>query len=283
MRKKIFSIIVIFSLSISLLAIVQLIPSAAAKIDNSIPALSMPIEHVNYTITSVNDTLWAKIDGEYPIYIQNQFTSDMPMVYPMPPGTTNIHVWLDGQELNWSNYTQSNPDALHQTAIGDWWMIYSVLPNVSGSFTLKIHYEHPLEMVNDSYLFLYDLNISPYLSEQNENSSAYFTVRMDTNFTNMNAYTAPPDSVSSEWRPITYTTNTENSTTIVSILMYSEYPGISGKPLPGDLVVEFSNINQNTDFPTWLIAVLSAAVLLLVAAFYIKKRNRFSRNKEYTP
>lgn len=264
-------------------AILQFVPFCSGDSDSSIPTLSMLIEHVNYTITSVNDTLWAKIDGEYPIYIQNQFNGDMPMVYPMPPGTTNIHVWFDDQELNWSNFTESNPDAIHQTAIGDWWMIYSVLPNVSGFFVLKIHYEHPLEMVNDNYLFLYDLNISPYLSEQNENSTAYFTVRIETNTTNLHAYTAPPDSVASEWKPINYTTTTDGSTTVVSIPMYSEYSGVSGKPLPGDLVVEFSNRNQNTDFPTWLIAVLSAVVLLLVAVFYVKRRNRVSRNKEYTP
>lgn len=283
MRKKIFLIIAILSLFVSLFAILQFVPFCSGDSDGSIPTLSMPIEHVNYTITNVNDTLWAKIDGEYPIYIQNQFNGDMPMVYPMPPGTTNIHVWLDGQELSWSNYTQSNPDALHQTAIGDWWMIYSVLPNVSGSFTLKIHYEHPLEKVNDSYLFLYDLNISPYLSEQNENSTAYFTVRIETNTTNLHAYTAPPDSVTSEWKPINYTTTTNGSTTIVSIPMYSEYPGVSGKPLPGDLVVEFSNPNQTTEFQTWIIAVGLVAVLLLASAFYVKRRNRVSRNKEYTP
>jgi hypothetical protein len=275
MREKIFSIIVIVSLFISVYSSLQFVPPVSADLDNSIPTLSMPIEHVNYTITSINSTLWAKIDGEYPIYIQNQFTGDMPMVYPMPPGTTNIHVWLDGQELSWSNFTQSNPDALHQTALGDWWMIYSVLANVSGSFTLRIHYEHPLEMVNGSYLFLYDLNISPYLSEQNENSSAYFTVRMETNFTNINAYTAPPDSVASDWKPINYTITTENSTTVVSILMYSESLGISGKPLPGDLVVEFSSANRASEFPTWLIvliAFLLVAVLSLIAAFYVKRR-----------
>jgi hypothetical protein len=272
MLKKIFSIIVLVSLLVSVFASLQLISSASANPDSSIPILSMPIEHVNYTIASVNGMLWAKIDGEYPIYIQNKFNGNMPMVYPMPPGTTNINVTLDGQELAWSNYTQSSPDALHQTAIGNWWMIYSVLPNVSGFFTLKIHYEHPLEVVNGSYLFLYDLNISPYLSEQSENSSAYFTVRMDTNFKDIHAYTALPDSTASEWKPINYTTTIENSTRVVSILMYSEYPGVSGNPLPGDLVVEFSIANQTSDFTLWIIATLFFAALLLVAAFYIKRR-----------
>ena len=272
MLKKIFEIIVVVSLFISVFANLQLIPATSANPDCSIPLLSMPIEHVNYTITSVKGTVWAKIDGEYPINIQNQFSGDMPMVYPMPPGTTNINVTLDDREITWSNYTQTSPDALHQTAIGNWWMIYSVLPNVSGFFTLKIHYEHPLEVVNGSYLFLYDLNISPYLSEQNENSSAYFTVGMDASFTDLHAYTALPDSTASEWKPVNYTTTTENSTKIVSILMYSEYPDVSGKPLLGDLVVEFSNTKQTSDFPLWIITIMFFASLLLVVAFYIKRR-----------
>ena len=272
MRKKIFPIIVLVSILVSVIASLQLIPSASANSDSSIPLLSMPIEHVNYTIASVNGMLWARIDGEYPIYIQNNFNGDMPMVYPMPPGTTNINVTLNDHELAWSNYTQSSPDALHQTAIGNWWMIYSILPNVSDFFTLRIHYEHPLEVVNGSYLFLYDLNISPYLSDQSENSSAYFTVRMSTNFKDIHVYTALPDSTASEWKPLNYTTAIENSTRVVSILMYSEYPGISGKSLPGDLVVEFSSFNQTSDFPLWIIVVLFFAALLLVATFRIKRK-----------
>ncbi len=272
MRKKILSIFIIMSLLISMITILQLVSFCSANSAESVPTLSMPIEHVNYTIATINSKLWARIDGEYPIYIQNKFNGDLPMVYPMPPGTTNIKVTLDDREVAWSNYTQSRPDALHQTAIGNWWMIYSVLPNVSGFFTLRIHYEHPLEVVNESHLFLYDLNISPYLSEQNENSSAYFTVRMETNFTDLHAYTALPDSTASEWKPINYTSTTENSTKVVNILMYSEYPDVSGKSLPGDLVIEFSNAEQTLDFPLWIIAFLFFAALSLVMAFYVKRR-----------
>jgi hypothetical protein len=269
MLKKIFTIIIVASLFILVINSFQIIPSCLAE---SVPELSMPIEHVNYTIATINSKLWARIDGEYPIYIKNKFNGDVPMVYPMPPGTTNICVTLDDRELAWSNYTQSRPDALHQTAIGNWWMIYSVLPNVSGFFTLRIHYEHPLEVVNGSHLFLYDLNISPYLSEQSENSSAYFTVRMETNFTDLRAYTALPDSTASEWKPINYSTITENSTKVVNIIMYSEYPGVSGKSLLGDLVVEFSNAEQTLDFPLWIIAFLFFAALFLVIAFYVMSR-----------
>ena len=78
------------------LATVQCAGFASANPDGSSPALLMPIEHINYTITRVNGTLWAKIDGNYPISIQTEpdceLGGDLPMVYPMPPQTTNIHV-----------------------------------------------------------------------------------------------------------------------------------------------------------------------------------------------
>jgi hypothetical protein len=267
-----------FASTLLLLLLAATLPSLqsarSASEDSGFPQLAMPLEHINYTIADVNGTLWAKIDGEYPITIQNQFNGDLPMVYPMPPQTTNIHVWLDGQELGWSNFTQSNPDALHQTALGDWWMIYSDLPNVSGAFNLKIHYEHPLQTLNGSYLFLYDLNISPYLTEQNQNSTAYFTVQIPGDATNLRAYTAPPESTANEWKPINYTTTIKNATTTVSIPMYSEYHGLSGKPLPGDLVVEFSTDNQSAAFSWWIITafVVAGVGLFLAVLVYLKRR-----------
>ncbi|MCL4429302.1 MAG: hypothetical protein M1167_00985 [Chloroflexi bacterium] len=220
----------------------------------------MPVEYVNYTITSVNGALWAKIDGYYPISIVNEssgsFSGDLPMVYPMPPQTTNIHVWLGEEELSWSNCTQLYSEALHHTALGNWWMIYSVLANVSGSFVLKIHYEHPLEMINGSYLFLYDLNISPYLSEENNNSTAYFTVRMDTNTTALQAYTTETDT---KWNPINFTTTKEGNSTVASITIFSQY----GKPLQGDLVVIFSTVNQVPEYSTWGILVLATTLSIM--------------------
>jgi hypothetical protein len=95
-------------------------------------------------------------------------------------------------------------------------MIYSLLGNVSGFFNLKIHYEHPLEMVNGSYMFLYDLNISPYLSQENNNSTAYFSIRLETNTTNLYAYTTETDT---KWNPINYTTAKEGAIDVVSIQM----------------------------------------------------------------
>ncbi len=198
----------------------------------------MPIEYVNYTITAINGSLWAMVEGDYPIFISNQpdygFVEELPMVYPMPPNTTNIHVYLADKELSWTNYTQTYPDKLHHTALGDWWMIHSILGNVSGFFELKIHYEHPLQTVNGNYMFLYDLNINPYLSPQNTNSTCIYTIHVDANITGFQAYTSETDV---KWNPIDYTTIREDTKQTVFIREYSEYD----KPLLGDLVIEFSS------------------------------------------
>ena len=266
MNKKALTITLTLALLISAVASLQTVGLVSANPDAAFPALSMPVEYVNYTITRVNGTLWAKIDGNYPIYLQKQpdcAFNDLPMVYPMPPATTNIHVWLGNRELSWLNYTEAYPSELHHTAIGDWWMIYSVLPDVSNFFVLKIHYEHPLASVNGSYLFLYDLNISPYLSEQNTNSTCYFTVRMEANVTNVRAYTTATDTI---WNPINFTTTKEGSVDIVSIPEYSQF----GKVL-GDLVVEFDDADQVPEFPVWVLPVLAATVML-AAVLYLKRK-----------
>ena len=266
MNKKALTITLTLALLISAVASLQTVGLVSANPDAAFPALSMPVEYVNYTITRVNGTLWAKIDGNYPIYLQKQpdcAFNDLPMVYPMPPGTTNIHVWLGDRELSWLNYTEAYPSELHHTAIGDWWMIYAVLPDVGDFFVLKIHYEHPLASVNGSYLFLYDLNISPYLSEQNTNSTCYFTVRMEANVTNVRVYTTKTDT---NWNAIDFTTTKQGSTEIVSIREYSQF----GKVL-GDLVVEFDDADQIPEFPVWVLPVLSATVML-AAVLYLKRK-----------
>jgi len=142
-----------------------------------------------------------------------------------------------GRELSWSNYTNAFPWSLHQTAIGDWSMVSCVLEYVSGSSVLKIHYEHPLQEVNGSYLFLYDLNIIDYISESHPSSTAHFTIRFETNLTDLYIYIALPNSAAGQWEPKNFTTAAEGSNKVVSVEMNSQYD----VTLPGDLVVVFSN------------------------------------------
>ena len=104
MEKIALALTLILVLLTSALAGLGPVNLASANPDGSFSTLAMPVEYVNYTITRVNGTLWAKIDGDYPIYVLNQsdcsFNGELPMVYPMPPGTTNIHVFLGDKELS---------------------------------------------------------------------------------------------------------------------------------------------------------------------------------------
>lgn len=215
----------------------------------SVSSLKMPEEYINYTVSWVNGSLWAKVEGTYPIYRSDVECQDqllwvnntgftfpidtLPMVYPTPPGTTNISLKMDDAELNWGNYTQIHPDALHYTAIGDWPMIYCTIDSVPDNFELKIHYEHPVTLINESYTFLYDLNISPYLSPRGSKSTAYFNISFETNYTNLHVKTTGIDET---WKPANYTITRGNTVDTISLQIVSEY----SKPLPGDLLIAFT-------------------------------------------
>jgi hypothetical protein len=243
----------------------------------------MPIEYVNYAVIRENGTLWEKIDGTYPLHVVFEpadtsnldnasfyVTSDeLPLVYPTPPGTTNIHVKVDETELDWSNFTQIYPSALHHTAIGDWSMINCTITPIPDDFVLKIHYEHPLEAINGTYLFLYDLNISPYLSPANPNSTAIFTVRTSTDYPIAQVYTTGLDSA---WKPKTYITTQEGGSETITIEMFSEY----AKPLAGDLVVTFSDLTAQTTSQRspWIIIPIFIIVALIALIAYRKKQKQ---------
>ena len=243
------------------------LPEASANPDAGCPLLSMPVEYINYTITNRNGTLWAQIDGQYPIYIENQsscpFDGTLPMVYPMPPESTNIQVTFNGEEQTWSNYTADHPSILHRTAIGDWWMIRSLLSNVSEQFLLEIHYEHPLQRINDSYVFLYDLNIASYLSSRSPSSTAHFTLRFSSEVdpSNLQVFTAPPEASYSQWESKSYSSTSDGETELVRVTMTSHY----GEPLAGDLIIVLPDAKGSDVNCLWVIPVLAVAVLVVLA------------------
>jgi parallel beta-helix repeat protein len=231
---------------------------------------SMPKEYLNYTILSRDGIPWAVIDGTYPIYypIADE-TGNISMVYPTPPGTTNITIKLNNTQLNYSNFTQQNPNSLHHTAIGDWGMIETTF-TPSNYFVLAIHYEHPITQTNESYQFLYDLNISPYLSPSNPNSTAYFNLKFNKEYPNLQVFTAPIDSV---WNTVGYATQTQGNQQEVTFSVISEY----SKSLPGDVIVTFeAQTNaQNQAFQ----ASTTATILIIVAiasigAILLRKKHR---------
>ena len=239
------------------------------------PLFSMPKEYLNYTITTKDGAPWAVIEGVYPIYCSNADEQDtIAMVYPTPPGTTNISIKLNGVLLNWSDFAEQYPDGLHHTAIGDWSIIGTAF-EPSGYFILSIHYEHPIMQANGSYQFLYDLNISPYLSASNPSSTAYFTLKIDNAYSNIKVFTVPSDSTRN---PMEYVSQGQGALREVTFAVTSEY----ATPLPGDVIVTFDEAaTGNQTFPTLTVAVVLGVALFAAAAMLIavilsgrKKRSR---------
>ena len=249
-----------------------ILPTAFGKSPNisnaqDVSTLAMPEEYVDYTITQADGVLWAKIDGTYPILYTGNDES-IPMVYPIPPGTTNISVTLDNIELDWTNFTEVYPDDFHHTAIGDWQMISTTIEPFSGYFVLRIHYVHPVQMINGSYVFLYDLNIKEYLSNSSNKSVAHFTIRMDLEYTNLKANTVFLEDES--LKPIAYTVSGEKPAEI-KIDEVSEY----GRPLPGDLLVSF--VEANTKEPlsvAWAVIWVLVGIVFAGLTYYGFKKRR---------
>lgn len=251
-------------------------PSPSSSPSQELPTFTMPKEYLNYTIVTREGAPWALIDGTYPIYLVN--ADQMPpisMVYPTPPGTTNITIKLNETFLNWSNFTEQYPDALHHTAIGDWPMI-EVNFSPSDSFVLSIHYEHPIMKDNGSYQFLYDLNISPYLSASSPTSTAYFNIKIDESYSNLKVFTVPSDTIRNL---VEYVSQGQGTLREVTFAVTSEY----AKALPGDVIVTFEDAaaeNHNSPDPTIVAAIIIALIISVTTILVLVL---FARKKRFTP
>lgn len=224
------------------------------------PVIAMPREYLNYTLTYREGKPWVAIDGVYPMHLSDEMVgAPLPMVYPTPPDTVNMHVWLDGAELSWSNYRDLDPVAQHYTDIGNWQMIYCPVTPSSNDILMQIHYEHPVQVTNGSYIFLYDLNIAPYLSASSFNSIAHFVVKLPVNTSGIDVYTTGTSG--GKWVAKNYTIQTGNESKMLEFDVISEY----GKPLWGDIV--FVLRDAVPEFPLWIILPIFAAVSIAVLAF----------------
>ena len=242
----------------------------------------MPIEYVNYTISKINGTLWATVDGDFPIQIPlSQVGQALPMLYPTPPATTNISIELDGQKVDYSNYTQSYPNMIHYTYMGNWPMIIYILQPTSNSFTMTIHYQHPIMQANGTYQFLYDLNISPYLSSDSTQSTAHFTVFFQINASDIHVYTVPGDSSvdrDGNRTPINFTTSNVNSVQGITFSISSTY----SNPVSGDELITFQEtklqIPEFTPMATAYPIIVGVATATFVVTFQKKRREESKVN-----
>jgi hypothetical protein len=223
-------------------------------------SLSMPQEYLNYTITSRDGVLCAIVDGVYPMHLSEIVS--LPMVYPTPPNTTEIHVRLDGAELSWGNYSDIDPSVPHHTDIGDWQMIYCTVNPTSRDFLVEIHYEHPIEVINGSYTFLYDLNISPYLSPLNLTSTAHFNVQLQLNISELKVFRTGSEGI---WTQINFNRTTTTQGEIVKFDIKSDYD----KQLLGDIAFVLRDVSV-PEFSAWVVLSSVTLATLVVLGFYLK-------------
>ena len=258
---------------------VQFFRSVAAN-PLPVPPLKMPEEYIDVTISLSNGTLWAKVDGTYPLYkfdIGDQdprilinytefaFVADYQnILYPVPPNTTNISAKMNETELSWTNATETHPEVIHSTAIGDWPYITWGISPIPDHLVIKTHYDHPIPTKNGNYTFLYPLILWTYLNPWCNKSTAYFNVRMEINCANLNLYTVGSNGI---WNPVDYTITKENTAEIITFKIVSEW----SKPLPGDLVITLKDPEPETpEFP--LLIILPTSMIVPLLAFIVYRR-----------
>jgi hypothetical protein len=108
------------------------------------------------------------------------------------------------------------------------------------------------------------------LSPLSNSSKAHFTVRFETEVTNIRAYTTKSDSV---WNDKNFTENSEASGRSLVIYMNSVF----NEPLEGDLVVMFSDLPVQSSREFWHWMVISGLLVAIGILVVIIFRSRSSR------
>lgn len=80
-----------------------------------------------------------------------------------------------------------------------------------------------------------------------------------------------PTQTDTKWNPVNYTLTKNGSTEVVLVKIHSEY----GKSLAGDLVVEFPQDRQVSEFPFWILPTLSMGALLATVIYRRKTAKYF--------
>ena len=131
-------------------------------------------------------------------------------------------------------------------------------------------------------MFLYDLNISPYLSPWSNKSTAYFSIKFETNYTDLQVNTI---ATSGTLKPVDYTTTKQDETETVTLQIVSEYE----EPLLGDLLITFtpSEGQEQTEpdfsglcLPIDYALILVTLLAIVVIAGYLTLKHRGATKNE---
>jgi hypothetical protein len=272
--KKTVAVVLLCLIMVGLLICVYPVKAASNTVADA-QSVSMPMEYINCTVDNVQGSPWASVDGTYPIEITSGLVGqELQMVYPMPSGVTNISVELNGKEESYSNLTESFADMVHYTYLGEWQMIFFIIQPSSSDFNLTVHYQQPILLENGTDIFLYNLNISPYLSNASSESTAQFNILFQTRCSGIKVFTVPGQGaipLNDTRTPVNFTVSKGNSTQTVAFSIISNY---SDQPRD-ELVTFHESQTQVPEFPSWTI-LLSLIIMVAVASLfvYFKKHKR---------
>jgi hypothetical protein len=212
MRKTALAITLILTISFQL-ALLDL-STASPSIPPDIPVIvTVPKIQINAEITQDNG-LYAKVDSTYQTTTVYKFGDTynngsiriafnrIDAYYPIPIGSKNVQVQMDGQDINWTNRDR-----------GFTHLFDSDLPNINWSispvpqtFLLSTHYEFPVPKTTQTYAFLgsyaclipiesrYGLDIisGNYSGYSwvgwSTNSSAHVRIKIDSSLSNTHLY-----------------------------------------------------------------------------------------------
>jgi parallel beta-helix repeat protein len=226
--------------------------------------LAIPEQYVNYTISSFEGTLWAKVEAVYPVHVISRTEAPLKMVYATPPNSTNIKVEVDGTEVAWSSIKEADREVFHNTSISIWQMIQYYVDSEKGDFLLKIKYDHPVRMANATSMFIFDLNSEFYLSSLSSRSNAHFRISFESNQSAIEVHALGSEG---EWDRTTMYSSKNSPLQTAEFSVVSEY---GGSRLVA-LAIELLDI-QIPELSSVVIGFLVAAVSVM--AIFFRKRLR---------
>jgi hypothetical protein len=283
------------------------------------PVVSLSEAQVHATISNVNGELWAKVDASYQMntvhalgdkfqtenYKMGLLVDPSPYVtvtvaydkleayYPFPADAINISVKMNHEEKELISRNRS----FHLFGEGNLPELTWTIAPVPRNFTLEVHYEHPIDTVNDAtfrkYAFLFslgarfgldDLIYGYYGYYWFDNSTAHFEILIEPAFNEISAYSIeqlnPLDSTLSS-DPLNCTVSKENEMKRVEFNLPPPASTLYESLTTSGAAVflkENQDVSETSPVSTALIAAASivgvAAVVAMAILVYWKKRKR---------
>jgi len=135
---------------------------------NPIPAqaIIMTKEYINAVIYPVGGEYWAFVFCRYPF--KNMGYSEVAMKFPVPPGSTDISVYVEDIPVYWSWSGEK-----YFTEIGEYEMISWTVENPPEEFEVKVVYRHRLAAAAGRHVFLYALGTGKYAEYYSKQVTAH--------------------------------------------------------------------------------------------------------------